>query len=128
MRNFFNSILLFLIALILGIILIPISIVFTIPIVFIVDSAEAAYNKLATYIKSIAMGIDQLGNVTLEYGLNEFWITKDGYQFGNKMETISSALGKNQVKGTLTPFGWAIVNILDKINPNHCINAINNKV
>lgn len=118
----------FIIALILGVILIPISIVLSIPIVFIVDSAEEAYNKLATYLKAIAMGIDQLGNVTLEYALNGIMITKNGYQFGNKMETISSVLGKNQVQNTLTKYGWVLVNILNKINPNHCFNAINNKV
>lgn len=128
MKAFLTSILMFIIALILGVILIPISIVLSIPIVFIVDSAEEAYNKLATYLKAIAMGIDQLGNVTLEYALNGIMITKNGYQFGNKMETISSVLGKNQVQNTLTKYGWVLVNILNKINPNHCFNAINNKV
>jgi hypothetical protein len=128
MKSFLNSILLLVIALILGVILIPTSIILTIPIVFITDSIEASFNKLARYIKCLAMSIDQVGNVTMEFGLNSLVITKDGYQFGNESETISSALGKNQVKGTLTKYGWAIVTILDKINPNHCINAINNKV
>ena len=128
MKSFLNSILLFIISITLGIILIPSSIILTIPIVFVVDSTQAAYDKLSKYIKSIAMSIDQVGNATMEYGLNAWLITKDGYQFGNESETISSALGKNQAKGTLTKYGWVLVNILNKINPNHCLNAINNKV
>jgi hypothetical protein len=128
MKKFLNSILLLLISLVLGAILIPISIILTIPTIFIVDGAEAAYDKLSKYIKSLAMSIDQVGNVTMEFGLNKLIITKDGYQFGNESETISSALGKNQVANTLTKYGLLLVNILNKIENNHCIKAINNKV
>jgi hypothetical protein len=128
MKSFLNSILLLFIALILGIILIPTSIILTIPIVFVTDSLQSAFDKLAKYIRSLAMAIDQVGNVTMEYGLNSIAITNEGYQFGNESETISSALGKNQVKGTLTSFGQSIVNILNWINPNHCLKAINNRV
>lgn len=122
-----NSILLFLVALILGAILIPIGLVFTIIILLTLDFNES-YDKLVGYFKFLAICIDQLGNVALEFILNFIMITKDGYQFGNKMETISSALGKNQVKGTLTKFGRALVNLLDWINPNHCLKAINHLV
>lgn len=122
-----NSIILFLVALLLGGILIPLGFALTIIILLICDF-KACANKLTGYFKFLAICIDQMGNVALEFGLNAVLITKNGYQFGNKMETISSALGKNQVVGTLTKLGWVLVNILDWINPNHCIKAINNKV
>ena len=45
-------------------------------------------------------------------------------RFGNFEETISSVLGKNQLKGTLTRTGKALVWVLDKIDKNHCKKSI----
>ena len=127
MKDFFNSILLLVIALILGFILIPSSIIVTVTTVFIRNNALIAYNKIGKYLKSIAIVIDQMGNVTLSFALNYF-LQKGGYQFGNRNETISSAIGKNQVMGTLTQAGWAICNTLNFIHKDHCKLSINNKL
>mgnify|MGYP003595633813 CR=1 FL=1 len=43
------------------------------------------------------------------------------YKFGVDGETISSALGKNQLTGTLTAEGKRLVKILHKLEKNHCI-------
>ena len=52
-------------------------------------------------------------------------IKSNGYQFGNRKETISSAFGKNLENGTLTWFGKVIVFLLTK---KHCIDSIDNLV
>ncbi|MBT8179718.1 MAG: NUDIX domain-containing protein [Eudoraea sp.] len=79
---------------------------------------------IGTYALKIAVSIDQLGNVIMQHLLNMLWIKKEGYKFGNRDETISSALGRNRVLGTLTGFGRLIDKILDLIDPNHSLNSI----
>jgi len=76
------------------------------------------------YLLKIAISIDQLGNVLMQHLLNVLWVKKDGYKFGNRDETISSALGRNNQLGTLTGFGKVIDKILDLIDPNHSLNSI----
>jgi hypothetical protein len=49
---------------------------------------------------------------------------KSEHLFGNPDETISSVLGKNELKHTLTKLGKLIVWILNKIDFNHTKNAI----
>ena len=79
---------------------------------------------LGEYALELAISIDQLGNVLMQHVFNALWITKAGYKFGNRDETISSALGKNKQLGTLTGFGRSIDRLLDFIDPNHSLNSI----
>lgn len=79
---------------------------------------------IGEYSLKIATSIDQLGNVIMQHVLNLIWIKKGGYKFGNRDETISSALGKNKQLDTLTGFGKWIDNLLDFIDPNHSLNSI----
>ncbi len=72
----------------------------------------------------IALGIDQLGNVVCARLFNFFLITKEGYQFGNEDETISSVLGKNKKQNTLRFLGKLLDLILDQIDRNHSIKSI----
>jgi hypothetical protein len=53
---------------------------------------------------------------------------KNGYQFGNERETISSALDKNKRKGILTTTGKALCKILYIFDKNHCIKSINKNI
>lgn len=75
----------------------------------------------------VAVSIDMAGNVLLQDILNDYF-QSGGYKFGNRKETISSALGKNKLRGTLTPLGKELANTLDWIDPNHCIKSIDNNV
>ena len=50
------------------------------------------------------------------------------YKFGVDGETISSALGKNQLMGTLTAEGKKLVKILNKLENDHCIRWIDKTV
>ena len=76
------------------------------------------------YLLQIAISIDQLGNVLMQHLLNLLWIRPGGYPFGNRDETISSALGRNKRDGTLTLFGRWIDALLDRIDANHSLNSI----
>jgi len=76
------------------------------------------------YFLQIAISIDQLGNVLMQHLLNLLWIRPGGYLFGNRDETISSALGRNKRDGTLSVFGRWIDALLDRIDPNHSLNSI----
>lgn len=76
------------------------------------------------YLLKVSISIDQLGNVLMQHLLNALWVKEGGYLFGNRDETISSALGKNKAQSTLTGFGKLIDTILDLIDPNHSLNSI----
>ena len=76
------------------------------------------------YLLKIAISVDQLGNVMMQHLLNSLWVKKGRYNFGNRDETISSALGRNKKLGTLTGFGIYIDKLLDAIDPNHSLNSI----
>jgi hypothetical protein len=76
------------------------------------------------YFKSTAINIDMFGNREFRSTWNKFLIKEDGYKFGDSRETISSALGKNKLKGTLTKTGEVLCWILDAIDNNHCVKSI----
>ena len=96
------------------------------------------YNALVALIKGewsqynldLAIAIDQYGNGLCRNLFNQLFIKKTGsvfpHKFGNIDETISSVIGKNKVAGTLTWFGRVFDLILNAIDPNHSIDAIDN--
>jgi len=85
----------------------------------------ALFKQPKNYFFKIAVSLDQLGNVICMENLNAWLITnKSKYFFGSPDETISSVLGKNKRAGTLTRFGWIVDRILNKLDDNHSINAI----
>ena len=55
---------------------------------------------------------------------NRILITEEGHQFGNVHETISCVLGHNQRDKTLTKAWKWLADLLDKIEKDHCKNAI----
>lgn len=107
------SLLLYSIAYVLGVILIPFGMIYAL---FRPD--------VSGYFWKLALAIDQLGNVAMGRIFNDILIYPNRDRFGNEDETISSVLGKNQVNGTLKPLGKLLVKILDKIDPNHSIKSI----
>jgi hypothetical protein len=76
------------------------------------------------YFESSAVNIDKFGNREFRTLFNKILILDDGCKFGNMEETISSVLGRNELKGTLSNTGKVIVWILDKIDKNHCFKSI----
>lgn len=83
------------------------------------------YPKREKYLYSIARGIDQLGNVVCGRLFNLTLITSHSiHKFGNEDETISSVIGKNKLANTLTLSGHLLDKLLDAIDKNHSIKAI----
>ncbi len=118
--NPFIGILLFLISIILIVITGPLGLIYG----FFSQLFTKGIKGIGEFGLQLAISIDQLGNVLMQHLFNTLWITKQGYKFGNRDETISSALGKNKQLGTLTLFGRAIDQLLDFIDPNHSLNSI----
>lgn len=85
---------------------------------------KSGLRGMSAYFFQLAVSVDQLGNVMMQHLLNTLWIKKGGYPFGNRDETISSALGRNKQDKTLTGFGKCIDAILDRLDPNHSLNSI----
>lgn len=86
------------------------------------------FNRLGYYLEQIAIVIDCMGNVFLAPIFNQLIIKDLTYPFGKRKETISSVLGKNQKIDNLTKLGVNLANLLDLIDPNHCIKSIDKTV
>lgn len=82
----------------------------------------------AGYFLSTAKNLDIFANREFRAFWNAVLIEPDGYKFGREGETLSSALGKNQVLNKLKPKGRFLVRVLDKLDENHCVNSINDKL
>ena len=80
------------------------------------------------YWQSTAKNIDIWANKEFRATWNAKLIIPSGYKFGIEGETISSALGKNQLMGTLTAEGKKLVKILNRLEKNHCILWIDKSV
>ena len=76
------------------------------------------------YFLSTSRSIDVWANYEFRTLWNTVLIKSNGYKFGVKTETISSALGKNERDNTLTNTGKVLVFILDLLDKDHCKNAI----
>ena len=87
-------------------------------------------NSLSVYFLELALALDNAGNVLMQHVLNDLLLTKNGmtYLFGNKMETISSVIGKNLLSHTLNPMGIALNAFLHWLDKDHSLNSINYEV
>ena len=77
------------------------------------------------YLFNLAFALDKIGNATLGVFMNDVLKKKGGVNFGNYDQTISYCLGRNQQLKTLTLIGRGVANILDFIDKDHCIKAVN---
>ena len=131
MRNLLHSLILLIVALALAVVLLPLGILRTLIEIwfrFFVPGTNSASKKGLWYLggifRSVAIGIDQIGNSVCRDLFNRCLITSAGYKFGKVQETISSVLGKNQETWTLTCLGRAVVGVLDWIDKDHCRESI----
>lgn len=106
---------LFIIAVVVGAILYPIGMIYSI--------VKLALVYLSNLLKTLAIGINQFGNVTCADMFNDTLIKADGHRFGNPDDTISRVLGKNKATNTLTKTGKAVADFLNFIDKNHVENA-----
>jgi hypothetical protein len=82
----------------------------------------------AGYFRSTAKNLDIFANREFRAFWNAVLIEPDGYKFGREGETLSSALGKNQMQYKLKRKGRFLVRVLDKLDKNHCINSIDDQL
>lgn len=81
--------------------------------------------RLGKYYFNVAFSIDQLGNVVCMDLFNHTLIKRRSeHLFGDPDETISSVLGKNKEKETLTWVGRILVRILNCIDPGHVEDSV----
>lgn len=132
MKKLIKSLVLFLIAGALSVVLLPLGIIWTVGeiLVRIFSSTQkkSACTKslwfLTATLHSLALGLDQIGNAVCRDMFNRLLIEEDWYKFGKIQETISSVLGKNQMLDTLSLWGWILVSILELFEEDHCIKSI----
>jgi hypothetical protein len=86
--------------------------------------------KLSQYFIDVALVLDQSGNVIMQHALNAILLKNaaEGYRFGNKKETISSVIGKNQLLHNLSVTGKCLNSILDFLDPHHAMDSIQHDV
>ena len=132
MKKLIKSLVLFLIAGALSVVLLPLGIIWTVGEIlvriFSSEQKKSAFAKsiwfLTATLHSLALGLDQIGNAVCRDMFNRLLIEEDWYKFGKIQETISSVLGKNQMLDTLSLWGWILVSILELFEEEHCIKSI----
>ena len=131
MKKLLHSLALLIVALALALVLLPLGLLWTLGEIwfrFFVPSGNSASKKGLWYLggifRSVAIGIDQIGNSVCRDLFNRCLITSSWYKFGKVQETISSVLGKNQETWTLTLVGRAVVGVLDWLDKDHCRESI----
>ena len=132
MKSLIKSLVLFLVAGALSVVLLPLGIIWTvgeiIVRIFTSEQKKSAFAKsiwfLTATLHSLALWLDQIGNAVCRDMFNRLLIEQDGYKFGKVQETISSVLGKNQMLDTLSLWGWILVSILELFEEDHCIKSI----
>lgn len=99
------------------------------PVAFFVGAIISLYKgEFLKWQKDLAISKDRYGNVLCKYWANVTLIKKDGYKFGNGKETISSVIGKNVVRQSLTKMGRFWNSVLDKLETQHSLKSIDNNV
>ena len=82
--------------------------------------------KVGKYFRKIALTIDVLGAVMCGSLFNLILLKQNSqHKFKGELMTVSKILGYNEAEGTLTKLGEKIVSLLNKIEKDHCKNAIN---
>jgi hypothetical protein len=120
--HFMKSLLLFGIAFVLLVTTAPVGFVYTlVRQIFLLK-----FRWLAIYFIEVAIALDAAGNVLMQHLLNDMLLVKkeSTYYFGNKKETISSVLGKNELTNTLSVLGKALNSFLNAIDNGHALNSI----
>jgi len=88
------------------------------------------FGLLGNLFRTLAFLMDVLVNVLMKHPFSRI-LTSDKhhepYPFGYYRDTISYALGRNQIKGTLSPTGLWLCNLLDKFEKDHCIKTVKDR-
>ena len=111
---------LLLVAILLLYILFPVIIIFMIIKFFFTGDKR----MLLVWFYRTAKEIDVFANITCGEFFTSIFLIDGGYKFGGKNETLSSVIGKNQRKNTLSIAGMILRKLLDYIDKDHCKKSI----
>ena len=105
------------------------AIVFTLFYYVITLRFKALLRALDGFFYTLALSIDQLGNVLCAVPFQYIFTKGDNaLKFGNPDDTVSYVIAINQKRGTLTGMGKALAWVLDFVDKDHLQKAINNKI
>ncbi len=112
----------------MGILLYFVAIILYVPLtiintILVLSKYGWKFKTIDDYFFQTAVDIDRFANRNFRTLWNET-LQKNGYQFGDERETVSSALGKNKRDNTLTQTGKILCDLLDRLDENHCIKSI----
>lgn len=112
----------------MGILLYFVAIILYVPLtiintILVLSKYGWKFKTIDDYFYQTAVDIDRFANRNFRTLWNET-LQKNGYQFGDERETVSSALGKNKRDNTLTQTGKILCDLLDRLDENHCIKSI----
>ena len=124
MKKFTTNFLLMFVAVLLFSVLAPIGVLYGLGASFFQVKIREGFKKISGYFMSIAVSIDQSGNVFCKELFNDALIGLKGHSFGNEDETISSVLGKNKISNTLTWVGKSLDWLLNLFEKNHSVISI----
>ncbi len=117
------GLLLYILSLLLGLLLFPIG--FAYGLFHAVYRQHAALRSADRKLLELAKAVDKYGNVICAELFNATLVTKQSkHPFGRIEQTISMVIGYNLLAGTLTPTGHFLNNVLNRIDPNHTLDAI----
>jgi 8-oxo-dGTP diphosphatase len=117
------GLLLFILANLIALVLFPIGFVYG--LFRAVYKKRAAFRKADAKMLALAKAVDKYGNVMCGELFNDLLIKKESrHLFGRIEQTISMVIGYNQLAGTLSKTGHFLNAILNRIDPNHSVDAI----
>lgn len=118
---------LFIVSIIAALLLFPIGFAWGFVKCFWKRQFKQGLKNLDSKFMILAKSNDKYGAVICAEWFNDVLITKEStHKFGNIEETASMVLGYNQQEKTLSDTGEDLVKALDKIEKDHCLNAIKN--
>ena len=123
MKQFITGLILFLISVIAFLPLAIWGIIELIIELFYKSRFWKALAKFGDIILLFATIVDVTLNVVCQVPLNRFF-QNNGYEFGDRKDTISKALGINERDRTLTKSGDFLCRFLNMIEKDHCKNSI----
>ncbi|MFA5296613.1 MAG: hypothetical protein WC389_00215 [Lutibacter sp.] len=83
-----------------------------------------ALANFSDVFKVIGIVADIFINYILQVPLNRLLITPDGYKFGQMPDTMSYALGRNELNKTTLSKGDKLIAILNLTESNHSIKTV----
>ena len=125
MKQLLQSIVLFVLAVLLAILMFPIGILFCLYRTVFYFKKSTPIGYLAYVGFSLSVAIDTVGNVVCGPLFNILFIEPwSGIYFGSIEHTVSLIIGYNKRKNYLTFWGEVLYAIIEKLDPGHFENCI----